>query len=163
MARPARPEGPVSLEHVLLDALAGGETVSGEALARRLGVSRGQDGAIQRVRCWLVAAHESARGPHPLDAAQALRDGCPGQAEALVLRHSGHWLDIGAASHVVVPEGTEGRNLALWGYCWVNRASDCWSSRPGDCWGSRRGDYHDVQVATVEGAALDVQNKRAYF
>jgi len=30
----------VSLEHVLLDALADGETVSGEALARRLGVSR---------------------------------------------------------------------------------------------------------------------------
>lgn len=30
----------MSLEHVLLDALAGGETVSGEVLARRLGVSR---------------------------------------------------------------------------------------------------------------------------
>ena len=72
----------MSLEHVLLDALAGGETVSGEALARRLGVSRAAVWKAARRLEKLGVELEAAAGagyrlPAPMDRLDAavLRSG----------------------------------------------------------------------------------------
>jgi len=84
----------------------------------------------------LIAARKGPGGSQPLQAAQPFAHDRPGQPAPLMIWQGAHRLKVVGAGHVIVPSGREGDNLAI------------------------RGDSHDVQVAAVERAVLDVEVPR---
>ena len=89
-------------------------------------------GGVQSVRFWLIPTYKRPRRPHPFEAAQSFGQYGLGQAAPLVLRRRAHRLVIGAAGHVVVPDGAKRSDLA------------------------GRGDGHQVQITAIKWHPLDV-------